>query len=199
VKRDRVLTDAEIGAIWTAAGKLGAVHGGFVRFLMLTLARRDEVARMTWAEVAPDLSTWTLPAARAKNGKAHVTHLPAPARDILSTLPRGGDDALVFGLPGANRKEGDALRPIGTFSFIARVLLRESKTEGWRLHDFRRTGVTVLASKGVSPHVADRLLNHVQGTIKGVAAIYQRHEFMAERRAALEAWAGHILGSSPAP
>jgi hypothetical protein len=61
------------------------------------------------------------------------------------------------------------------------------------MHDFRRSGVTWLADAGFPPHVADRLLNHVQGAIQGVAAVYQRGEFQAERRAALEAWAGHLV------
>ena len=59
----------------------------------------------------------------------------------------------------------------------------------WRFHDFRRTAVTWMAEHGVAPHVADRLLNHVQGTMSGVAAVYQRGEFLAERKAALEVWA----------
>jgi hypothetical protein len=53
--------------------------------------------------------------------------------------------------------------------------------------------VTVLARLGVRWEVADKLLNHVQGAIRGVAAIYQRHEFLAEREAALGAWAAHVL------
>ena len=52
--------------------------------------------------------------------------------------------------------------------------------------------MTWMAENGVAPHVADRLLNHVQGTISGVAAIYQRGEFLAERETALEAWARHV-------
>jgi integrase len=64
---------------------------------------------------------------------------------------------------------------------------------GWRFHDFRRTAVTWLAGAGFPPHVADRLLNHVGGSIQGVAAIYQRSEFLAERKAALTAWAAHVL------
>jgi integrase len=62
------------------------------------------------------------------------------------------------------------------------------------LHDFRRTCVTWLAQyAGVPPHVADRILNHVEGTIRGVAKVYQRAEFLPERKAALEAWARHVL------
>jgi len=62
----------------------------------------------------------------------------------------------------------------------------------WVLHDFRRTGVSGLAAMGHAPHVLDRILNHVTGTIRGVAAVYQRHDFAAARKAALEAWAEHI-------
>ncbi len=63
----------------------------------------------------------------------------------------------------------------------------------WRFHDFRRAGVTALAGMGFAPHVCDRLLNHVTGSIQGVAAVYQRNEFLSERKAALEAWAAHVL------
>lgn len=66
----------------------------------------------------------------------------------------------------------------------------------WRLHDLRRTGVTVLARLGVRWEVADKLLNHVQGRIHGVAAIYQRYEFLPEREAALTAWMQHVLSAS---
>ena len=70
---------------------------------------------------------------------------------------------------------------------------RLSGVRDWRLHDCRRTAVTWMAGAGFPPHVADRLLNHVEGAIRGVAAVYQRGEFLPERKAALEAWAGHVL------
>ncbi len=70
---------------------------------------------------------------------------------------------------------------------------RLSGVGGWRLHDVRRTAVTWMAGAGFPPHVADRLLNHVEGAIRGVAAVYQRGEFLPERKAALEAWAAHVL------
>ena len=70
---------------------------------------------------------------------------------------------------------------------------RLSGVGSWRLHDCRRTAVTWMAGAGFPPHVADRLLNHVEGAIRGVAAVYQRGEFLAERKAALEAWANHVL------
>jgi hypothetical protein len=50
-----------------------------------------------------------------------------------------------------------------------------------------------MARLGVAPHVADKILNHQSGTISGVAAVYQRHEFLAERRAALDLWGAHVI------
>jgi len=63
---------------------------------------------------------------------------------------------------------------------------------GWRLHDLRRTCVSGMAALGVPPHVADKILNHQSGTISGVAAVYQRHEFMTERKEALMLWGSHV-------
>ena len=80
--RDRVLSTGELSAIWHATELLALNHRGFVRCLLLTLARRDEVAGLPWSELAPD--AWTLPAERSKNGKAHVTPLSAPVRDVLA-------------------------------------------------------------------------------------------------------------------
>jgi hypothetical protein len=49
-----------------------------------------------------------------------------------------------------------------------------------------------MARLGVAPHVADKILNHQAGTISGVAAVYQRHDFLAERRTALDLWGAHV-------
>ncbi len=62
------------------------------------------------------------------------------------------------------------------------------EVQPWTLHDLRRTAATNLAALGTRPHVTERLLNHVSGTVSGVAAIYNRHAYMAEMREALEAW-----------
>jgi integrase len=78
------------------------------------------------------------------------------------------------------------------FSRAKRSLDKLSGVTGWRLHDLRRTCVSGMARLGVAPHVADKILNHQSGTISGVAAVYQRHEFLAERRAALDLWEAHV-------
>ena|SRR5436190_17336922 len=61
-----------------------------------------------------------------------------------------------------------------------------------RLHDLRRTCVSGMARLGIAPHIADKILNHQSGTISGVAAVYQRHEFLAERQEALDRWGTHV-------
>ncbi|WP_043342841.1 tyrosine-type recombinase/integrase [Belnapia moabensis] len=188
--RDRVLTDAEVGAVWRAAGTLGSPFGPVVRLLLLTAQRREEVAALRWSELSADLSTWILPSTRAKNGKAHVVHLAEPARAILTGLPRIAGQDLVFSTTGTTAPSGFSRAKLALDTAMAKDT---GPTPSWRFHDFRRTAVTWLAGAGFAPHVADRLLNHVTGSIHGVAAIYQRGEFLAERRAALEAWGEHVL------
>jgi integrase len=206
-----VLTDDEIGLVWRAAMPLQSPQGPLVRLLLLTLARRDEVAGMSWGEVAADLSTWTQPGERTKNGKPHVVHLSAPARAVLRQMLGVAERGPLPDLPPADQLVFGVSknRPITAHSWIKRALDTAIAEElgkrprkagrpvpalpPWVLHDFRRSGVTWLAGAGFPPHVADRLLNHVGGTISGVAAVYQRGEFLAERKAALDAWATHVL------
>jgi integrase len=78
------------------------------------------------------------------------------------------------------------------FNEAKRTLDRLCGVKGWRLHDLRRTVVSGMARLGVPPHVADKILNHQSGTISGVAAVYQRHEFLAERKEALDRWGAHV-------
>jgi integrase len=100
-------------------------------------------------------------------------------------------------LKRAGRREPLVLSPLGTKTFqnftnAKRLLDQLSGVTGWRLHDLRRTCVSGMARLGVVPHVADKILNHQAGTISGVAAVYQRHEFLSDRRAALGLWGGHV-------
>lgn len=91
----------------------------------------------------------------------------------------------VFSLTGT--------KPFQSFSAAKRDLDKLSGVSEWRLHDLRRTCVSGMARLGVPPHVADKVLNHQGGTISGVAAVYQRHEFLAERKDALERWGAHLV------
>jgi integrase len=91
-RRDRVLSDDEIGEIWRAAGEAGSPYGTMIRLLILTGQRRGEVCGMTSSELSDNLATWTISGERAKNGVANVLPLSEPARDLIrATLPKDAD------------------------------------------------------------------------------------------------------------
>jgi integrase len=182
VARDRVLDDQELAQLILASRKIGGAYGGIVEFLALTGQRREEVARLNWQELNIKQRIWTIPKTRTKNGKAHVVHLSDQAIAVLKRVDQRGP--LVFSLLGT--------KPFQEFSRAKSLLDQISGVTGWRLHDLRRTCVSGMARLGVAPHVADKILNHQAGTISGVAAVYQRHDFLAERKKALEIWGAHV-------
>jgi integrase len=182
VARDRVLDDNELAQVIIAARKIGEPYGGIVELLALTGQRREEVAGLLWDELDLAQRIWTLPKSRTKNAKAHVVHLSKQAIAVVTRAEQPGP--YVFSLLGT--------KPFQEFSRAKRRLDQISGVTGWRLHDLRRTCVSGMARLGIAPHVADKILNHQSGTISGVAAVYQRHEFFAERQEALERWGAHI-------
>jgi integrase len=184
VPRDRVLEDPEIRALWKASDAIGGQAGAFVKMLLLTGQRRNEVAGIRWSEIAGDL--WELPAARTKNKQTHTVPLSRQAMAILDSVPRIADTDYVFGgSPRGNH--------IGGFSRIKAALDAQMKpAKGWTLHDLRRTCATGLQKLGIRVEVTEAALNHRGGTVRGVAAIYQRHDYAAEKRLALQAWADHV-------
>lgn len=180
IKRDRVLSDDELVAIWRATEEQGAFKG-IVRMLILTGQRREEVAGLTWSEISPDLRTWTIPSQRAKNGTAHLVPLSPAAADLLRTAPRLGEHVFP-GLRGA----------FNGFSKSKAALDASSGVVDWRLHDIRRTVATGLQRLGVRLEVTEAVLNHVAGSRAGIVGVYQRHSWADEKRAALEAWGAHV-------
>jgi integrase len=182
VARDRVLDDEELARVILAARQIGGPYGGIVELLALTGQRREEVARLSREELNLTQRVWTIPKSRTKNAKAHVVHLSDQSVDVLNRASQHGP--LVFSLLG--------IKPFQKFSKGKRLLDQLSGVTGWRLHDLRRTCVSGMARLGIAPHVADKILNHQAGTISGVAAVYQRHEFLSERRQALDQWGAHV-------
>jgi integrase len=182
IARDRVLSDEELARVIIAARTMGGAYGGIVEFLALTGQRREEVARATHDEFDVGQRTWTIPKSRTKNGKAHIVHLSRPSLAVLRACEKCAP--YVFSSTGS--------KPFPAFGRAKRRLDALSGVTGWRLHDLRRTCVSGMARLGIPPHIADKILNHQGGTISGVAAVYQRHEFLAERREALDRWASHV-------
>jgi integrase len=195
VPRDRVLSDEELVRVILAARQIGGPYGGIVELLALTGQRREEAARCIWDEFDLPSRIWLLPQGRTKNAKPHIVHLSDQAMAVLKGADKQGK--FVFS------RTGD--RPFQAFSSAKRELDKISGVTGWRIHDLRRTCVSGMAALGVAPHVADKILNHQSGTISGVAAVYQRHQFLAERTEAMTTWGAHVssiiskaLGGQPA-
>ncbi len=184
IPRDRVLDDDELARLWLAADDEGFPFGPFTHMLVLTGQRRGEVAGMRRSELDLDTATWTLPAGRVKNAKLHVVPLPPLAIDILKTVPRFLNSDLVFTTNGRS--------PISGFGRLKDRLDGAVGASDWRLHDIRRTVATGMAKAGVQPHIVEAVLNHRSGIVSGVAAVYNRHAYLGEKREALTQWAGII-------
>lgn len=187
--RERVLSEDELRSVWNAADSLGFPFGPVVQLLILTAQRRDEVAGMKWSELDLDRGTWTIAAERAKNGQTHSVHLSAPALEILRKVPRRDDSPFVFTTTGRTAVSG--------FSRAKARLDELSSVSDWRLHDLRRTAATMMAERlGINHVVVDKILNHRDGAVRGVAAVYQRGKYLKERQNALDSWAELVSGLS---
>jgi len=195
-ERDRYLSDAEIRLFWHGCDAMGSPFGPLFQLLLLTAQREVEVAGMGCSELQND-AVWEIPAARTKNAKPHMVHLSALALEILEKVPRKAGQDLLFSATGKTPVSGFSkakARLDGLMLAALRANAENDKLElqPWVLHDLRRTATTGMAKLGIAPHVADRVLNHQAGTIKGVARIYNRFEYLAERKAGLEAWGRYV-------
>jgi integrase len=200
--RDRALTDDEIRWFWQACCEVGWPFGPLFKLLLLTAQRRDEVGGIRWSEVDLDKRIWTLPRQRAKSDRGHEVQLSDAAVDVLRSLPRiasaGNEQGLVFTTTGRTAVSGFGNVKKRLDVMMAQVrrrslgLSEHSKIPDWRLHDLRRTAATGLARLNIPPHVVDKILNHSGGAIRGVAAVYNRHAYLEERRAALDAWGRYV-------
>jgi integrase len=186
--RDRVLTDQELQWFWRATDSVKWPHDAIFKLLLLTAQRESEVAGMRWSEIDLEQRLWMIPAERNKSKRAHIVHLSDPAIEIIEQLPRVG--LLVF--PSrVDTVITSFSKAKGRVDATMTALCAESSGNPgapWVLHDLRRTATTVMARNNVAPHVADKVLNHSVGTgaISGVAAVYNRYEYLPERKVALE-------------
>jgi integrase len=191
--RDRVLDDSEIAALWQACGEEGAA-GAAARLLVLTGARRGEAFGARWSEVDAAELAWKLPRERVKNGVAHRVPLATQAWALLAAQPRFVGCDLVF--------TGDGRRGIGGHSRLKRNLdARVKLARPWTLHDLRRSVASGMQRLGVRVEVIEQVLNHRSGTFRGIVGVYQRHDYLDERRVALQRWADHVeqlVGGKPA-
>jgi integrase len=177
--RQRVLTDDELCRVWRTAETWDGPFGAFVRFLLLTSARRSEAAQMTWSEI--DGTDWLLPASRNKAKHDLLRPLSGAAMAILDTLPRFAGSDLVF--------TNNGRQPFGNVSEVKARFDKACGIVGYTIHDLRRTSRSLLSRANVVPDHAERCLGHVVGGVRGV---YDRHEFYKEKKVAFEKLAAQI-------
>jgi integrase len=181
VKRDRVLDDDEIKAVWLACGALGA-FGHVVRLMLVTGQRRGEVGGMLWAEIDRSKRLWTLPKERTKAARAHEVPLSDLAMSVIDECP----EMNKFVFPHAR---GSAA-PVSGWSRAKAALDRKSGVADWHLHDLRHTCATNLARLRVDRIVISKILNHAEG---GVTSRYDRHDRADLKRAALNRWGAKLV------
>lgn len=176
--RTTVLDDDAIRALWTALDRAPGDASDALRLRLLTGQRGGEVHSIEWPDVDLDAAVWTIPAARAKNGRAHRVPLSKPALEILlareTTRPK--DEPRVF--PGLYHQRDD-LRDLAAIHDGA-----------YRWHDLRRTVATRLAEMGIAEKTISRVLNHAEHGV--TATVYNQYQYDAEKRAALDAWAAKV-------
>jgi integrase len=188
--RAHYLSLAQCAALWRAVEFLPATWRDFTRFLIAVPCRRGEAASLDWAHLDLAAAIWSQPAKLTKTREAHRLHLHPLALDLLvarhedAGRPMGG---IVFPGPRSTKQ-------IVAFSAIARALRKAAPDlAGYRLHDLRRSFVSVLAEAGVSETIADSILNHRQSTTRsGVLGVYQRSTRWGEQVTAMQHW-GRLL------
>ena len=178
--RERVLSDAELATVWQAAKMHPYPYGPIVCLLILTGQRRGEIAALRWDWINIEEQVITLPASVTKNHRTHIFPYGESAAEVLSSLPRFADDELLF-----PARTGNGTVFSGWSKCKARFDTELSCVEPYTLHDLRRTFASTLAKLGTPIHVTEKLLNHVSGTISGVAAVYNRHTYAEEMRQAI--------------
>jgi integrase len=190
--RARVLSPAEILALWEATADELPHPRCAVRLLLLTGLRRSELLGASWTEITEDdLGLWLdVPASRSKNGRALRAPLSTFAREILEELAQVRHPELLF--PGL--RDGRSLYDLnGPMRRLrARVADRSNVVEPWVFHDLRRTFRTLLAELRVPFGIAERLLGHVAPEARGVAGVYDRYQYAPERMAAVETLARRV-------
>ena len=180
--RERFLTEDELREVFTKAQEQPWPYGSILQLLILTGQRKMEIGSLEWSWIDQEDQTITLPGHFTKNGKPHRFPYGNIAANIFETLPQT-DETYVF--PGHTK---NAVIFNGWSKCKKRFDEGLDDVEPFTLHDLRRTFSSNLAMLGTPIHVTEKLLNHISGTISGVAAIYNRHSYMDEMREAVSAY-----------
>jgi integrase len=179
--RDRVLTNAELRALWLALPE--GDFGDILKILILTGAREREISDLHWDEINLEKGVIELPAHRVKNRRKHVIPISGAVRAILERREQNGRD-FVFGLSGTNGFSG--------WSRCKERLDQAIKIPAWTIHDLRRVCSTGMNEIGIEPHIVEAILGHVSGSRGGIAGRYNYALYESQKVTALSRWAEHV-------
>ena len=199
VKRERVLSEFEIAALWACTAEPTPFHG-FVRMALMTAQRHAKVLGMRHADIAPD-GTWTLAVEdrRREKGTIEAVQLPRQALAEIARMPRLAGNPFVFPAMRASGPCDTIANKRSLAKAMAAWLMREhgiAELPQWQIHDFRRTGSTIMAEIGVDDDLAERVLGHKR---EGVRGVYNRSMLPKRKAEALQMLADEIerIAASP--
>lgn len=189
-KGTRILTDDELAKVWRTAGRVP--YGYLVQLLILWGTRNGETGRLRRDWVDGELVT--IPGEVTKNGRAHSIPLLPKASAILDAQPKHG----VYFFHG--RLLSDAFFNDGSWGKVKRAIEERSGVRNWQLRDLRRTFRSGLSRLRVARHVCEILVNHVTGANRNdLDEIYDRYDYLDEKREALQKWEEHLTKILIAP
>jgi integrase len=194
--RTRWLSVTELRSLLTAMDKANGwtVQNGLsVRLLLMLAVRKSELIQARVEEFDLAASLWRIPAIRTKSEREISIPLPIQAVAAVSKLIELGEGSKWL-LPA--RKMQSRMVPYISADTINAALAKRVRplmvsADHFTLHDLRRTARTHLEALGVAPHVAERCLNHA---VKGLVGVYNRYDYIDERREALQRWADFLDG-----
>jgi integrase len=206
--RERALSAEEITVLWPHFSELGYPFGPFFQLALSTAQRRDEVARIRWADIDASERVWILSGTQTKARRSHVIPLSPIAWDILMRAreaARSLSNGRVTKQPDENAEEspyvfttnghtpisgfGKAKARIDSAAATARKSARLDPLAPWTIHDLRRTAASGLGKLGASRFIISRVLNHADSSVTG---IYDRHAYLDEKRHALDSWGTYL-------
>ena len=202
--RDVVLTLEELRTVWQGleATRLDPATVAAIRMLIVTGARRAEVAGMRWEEIDAEQRLWNLPAGRTKTDTARTLPLcdealallrDAAGLDVNDPFP-GTGPIFTVGMPGHRQP----LTPDSLSNAVARwrkqktgALSGLARAKGFTVHDLRRSAATAWGEHlGAAPHVIDAAQGHAAKD--RVQRTYQRQRYEREQADLMRRWGALI-------
>jgi integrase len=178
--RERVLIIDEVRAILYACDSLAGVQADFVKFLLFSGQRLNEIAKLTRYEIMDDHIA--IPRDRNKSGETIITPLLPHLQAVIDSCPRGNGQYIFSTTHGE--------KPLSGFSQIKSQLQKASGVTDWTFHDFRRSMATALADAGMDQFNIKCALNHKDNTVTGV---YDRSYHIKAKSKALSKWHAIII------